>query len=265
MNGLCTKTSLRRSATAALLAAMLLQCPGAWCGSLKVKPLKLYFDSGNTTATLTLTNEGTRKVSVQLSSRAWTQDEDGGDQYAPTDDIVVFPKIVSIDPLQERIVRVGFQGAPGGAGERAYRLYVQELPVENPGELAMKFVVRMGIPVFAQGTGLRRSWALDDVDLVAQGLNVPVNNTGNQHLKVGTLTVTGQTSIAEEAFSSSMQGWYVLPGNKRSFVVPLDRELCDTATSLLVAVTVAGETRQQQSALTSAYCAALESAIPTPH
>ncbi len=253
-----------RPATAVVLVALLLQCPEGVCGSLKVKPLKLYFDPGNTTATLTLTNEGAEKVSVQVSSMAWTQ-EDGRDQYAPSADIVVFPKIVSIDPLEERVIRVGFQGASGVAGEQAYRLYVQELPVERPGELAMKFVVRMAIPVFAQGTGLYRSWALEDVDLVAEGLSVPVNNTGSQHVKVGTIAVTGQTSVDEEAFATSMEGWYVLPGNDRRFVVPLARALCDTAKSLRVSVTAAGETRQHESALTPADCAALESATPTLH
>jgi fimbrial chaperone protein len=209
---------------------------------LRVSPLKLEFNEDSNSALVRISNDGAEKFNVQLDAMSWTQDDTGQDQHTPTSDIVFFPRIFSIEPGDQRIARVGYEGAPAGSKELTYRLYAQELPVEEPGVTQMKFAIRMSIPIFVTPDQRQSGWDIDNIGLVEDGLSIRIENSGNHFISVGAIQMTGRTAAGEELFTLNEHGWYVLAGRSRVFSLGRARN-CEQLETLEVAVTRGDETR----------------------
>ena len=96
----------RRIAAACGLAAipvLFLTGMAASAQSLSVMPVNIYLAPGQSATTLTVTNQGTTKTAVQIRAFGWNQ-QDGGDQLAASDAVVVSPPIASIDPDRKSVV-----------------------------------------------------------------------------------------------------------------------------------------------------------------
>jgi fimbrial chaperone protein len=222
-----------------LLAAFILLAPAfVWAGSFKAVPIKLYFDARVKSAVLKITNEGDEKVTVQLDAMQWGQNEKGKDLFEETGDIVFFPTIVDIEKGEERIVRVGFQGQRALGEERTYRLFLEELPVTKPGVMALKFALRISIPIFIRPQKEAVEWAIDGVDLAGQRLAVRVRNSGNSHIFINKIRATGIDASGKEVFSRDVTGWYTLPGASKAFAMGVTPEEClNTGTIKLIVET----------------------------
>ena len=237
-----------------IIAALCLPVP-ALAGSFKAVPIKLFLDAGTQTTTLTVTNQGGEKVTVQLDAKQWSQDETGQDVYTDTRDIVFFPKIADIGKGEKRIVRVGYQGAKDPRREKTYRLFLQELPVTKPGEMALKFALRFGIPIFVKPRVEVSQWGLDDkLELAQESLKLKVKNTGSTHLMVGKIRASGVDESGAEVFSKEKAGWYALAGATKTFVLAVAREDCLKASAVTVDVEVDKTTRSARLAVDKAMC-----------
>src|SRR3972149_373030 len=84
----------------------------ARAGEWRVTPIRLVFDRGAKSGVVTVSNGGDEKIEVQMSASEWTQDAEGKDRYAETNDLVFFPTIMTIESKQERILRGGGRSAP---------------------------------------------------------------------------------------------------------------------------------------------------------
>lgn len=119
----------------------------AMAGSFTVTPIKLYLSKERKTTTIRVKNNAKEKVTVQVRGVSWSQDEDGKDRFEPTKEIVFFPKIFPLEPEEERILCLGYQGEWPGV-EKTYRIFLDELPVKRPGKTGLKMALSIGIPVF---------------------------------------------------------------------------------------------------------------------
>lgn len=226
-----------------LFTVLLAQSQNVLSNGFRVTPLKLYFDAGSKSTSLKIQNDSDQRVNLQLEAMTWHQDQEGKDLYAATREIIFFPKIFSIDANSEQIVRVGYQGVPASTKEKSYRLFIQELPVKAPGEAEMKFAIRLGIPVFVRPVENEHAWNVGFISLEKQGLSIRVNNTGNRYLMVGAMQAIGRDVGGKEIVRSEGQGWYVLAGQGRDFMLSVTRESCEKIVTLEVAITVDTETR----------------------
>lgn len=206
-------------------------------GSFKVVPIKLFLDNSTRTEVLKITNDSEEKVTVQLDAKEWSQDKEGEDRYELTGDIVFFPKIITLDKGEERIVRVGYQGKPG-AQERTYRLFLQELPVRKPEETTLMFALRLGVPIFIKPLKEIKGMAIEKVELSEGSLKVRVKNSGNIHFIVSKIKAKGIDSSGAEVFSKEIGGWYVLSGISRTFFIDIPREECLKASVIEVSAEV---------------------------
>ena len=103
-------------------------------------------------ASVSVVNDGAEKLSFQLQAMDWSQDLDGKDLYTESRDLIFFPKLMSVEPGQEAIVRIGFK-TNAASVEKTYRLFIEELPgvvkkVEGS-SAQINFLVRFGLPIFA--------------------------------------------------------------------------------------------------------------------
>lgn len=220
------------------LALSLAFAPGtALAGSFKVAPIKLFFDAKTKSAVVHVSNRDQEKSTLQLEALEWTQDGQGADQYAPTQDIVFFPKIMTLEKGEEKIVRVGYQVGPQKK-EKTYRLYLEELPVSEPGEIAVKTVLRLGVPIFIDPIEPHRKSVIDKVEVQAGAIGVTVKNIGNQHVLVSRIKATALSGAEAETFSKEVGGWYVLPGAAKTFYVDIPRDACEKSNTIKVAIKV---------------------------
>lgn len=208
----------------ALLIAYFL--PASLLGAeFSVSPIRIEFDRATRTSALTIRNDGTDKLQAQVTLSEWTQDETGKDVYAESKDLVFFPKLLTVEPDSEAIVRVGVRALPPAA-ERTYRLYVEEIPAPQKGGGAQVNVhVRFGVGIF-----VRPPVATFRGEIVGLGaekgvIRVPVRNTGTVSFKVDKVVLRG-TRKDTEPLLKELGGWYVLAGSTRTFQVVLSPVEC---------------------------------------
>ncbi len=215
---------IRHSLKAAVLTAafsMAAVFQSAFGGTFQVTPVRVELSAQQATAALTVSNNGTEPVVVQLQSSAWAQDA-GNDQYSDTNDLIASPPIFTILPGAEQIVRVGLRRRPDASAELSYRLYLQEVPAAPaPGFRGLQMALRIGIPVFVEATsksGPELRWTVEKA--AAGQLKVVLHNAGKAHIQVTDFKVTVPGSA--QALALQQVSFYLLPAQQRSWILPLN-------------------------------------------
>jgi len=209
----------------AALAGLAAPAP-ARAGAFAVVPVKLEMDGRATTTVLRITNQGEAQVAVQVSTKTWSQDADGQPVYADTTDVVVFPKLLTIEPGEERLLRVGYRGPQAGKTERTYRLFLEEISVGGEAKAGLSMNLRIGVPLFVAPDRARRAPALKALALDDGTLGVTVENRGNVRMVVGRITAAGVEEGGTKRVLAEQRGWYVLAGHSRTFRLQLPPEAC---------------------------------------
>jgi len=193
---------------------------------LTVTPMKLTFDNESRRAAVTVRNDGQGNITGRIAIFEWSQDAAGRDDYHETEDIVYFPKVMTLAEGEQRIIRLGYQGEMP-AREKAYRLIIG-VPSDaghgafRPGERA----AMADLTIFAHPAVLQAGALLEQVALAKSALTVVVRNAGNVHLLVTAVSVRGVAADGHEAFSREIAGSYVLGGAFRSFGALVPQEDC---------------------------------------
>jgi fimbrial chaperone protein len=212
------------SGRAALSAALLyISCLAANAASVNVVPVRVNLDPGQRSTVVTIQNTGEQALSMQADAFTWTQDEAAADIYAPSDDLLVVPRIFTVPGGGSQIVRIG-QIAPAPAPvETAYRVFFTELVSEegrsSPG---LKIRLRIGIPVFIAPAGDATA-ALDLVRSaqVEDGYEVVYRNSGNVHIQITRVSAkTNREDVTDNVSTDS--GLYLLPGTTGRVVMPIE-------------------------------------------
>ena len=94
-------------------------------GEFRVTPIRLDFDRGTKTGVVTIVNEGGEKLNAQMRAFEWSQTADGKDEYTETNDIIFFPRMMSLEKNEEKILRAGIK-MPATTKEKTYRLFIEE-------------------------------------------------------------------------------------------------------------------------------------------
>jgi len=226
-----------------LTALFFLVHSNSFAGSFKAIPVKLFVDDKSKTAVLRVINEGDDKVTIQLDAKSWRQDDAGKDIYEDTGDIIFFPKIANIEKGEERIIRIGYKGKQE-IREKTYRLFMQELPVTKPGEMALKFAVTMSIPIFVNpAKEVITDWTAEAAGFSEESLRVKVANKGNAHIIINKIKAIGLDETGKEVFSRDTTGWYALAGITKIFSVAIPQEECLKVKTLVVRTEVEKNSR----------------------
>jgi fimbrial chaperone protein len=217
--------SLRTLLPSLLPAVLLLFTASARGAEWRVAPIRIDLDRGAKSGAVTVYNGPGGKMQAQISASEWSQDEEGADRYVETNDLVFFPRILPFEAGQERVIRVGIR-TPAVKQERAYRLFIEEMPSLADSRLgtAVSVAVRFGVPVFVHPLKEEPQGAVESVSVDNGAIRVRVANRGNVHFKVEGLTVRGVGAKGEETFRKTVPGWYLLAGAKRTHSVAIPPE-----------------------------------------
>jgi fimbrial chaperone protein len=187
-------------------------------------------------------NSGDEKLNCQIDVKEWSQGADGKDVYTETKDIIFFPKIMTVEPHEQRAVRIGVK-VPASTKEKTYRLFIEEIPSQNKPTLSLAsgkitagltIAFRYAMPIFVEPLKPQKSGVVENMEMSKGVVKAAVRNTGNIRMKLHTVTFRGKAQDGKELFSKDAGGWYVLHGMLRRYEAAVPKELCGALATIEV-------------------------------
>ena len=203
-----------------LACALTLLAPAmAQAAQWNVDPVRVELSEQQQTAAIIVRNESDQPSSIQIQAVVWSQ-LDGLDVYTPTRDLLVSPPIATIPPNSDQVVRVALRRGADATRELAYRINLQELPVQaEPGFAGVQVALRIGLPVFVQPQ--RGDAAAKMVWSVARAggdqLRVALRNDGNAHVQISDFSLYAPGNA--QAITGESGSSYVLAGQAHEWLL----------------------------------------------
>ena len=224
----------RRSTTA---FSLFISCFATSAGEFIVNPVRLDVGHRAKSASVSVVNDGTDKLSFQLQAMDWTQDKDGKDVYTESRDLIFFPKLMTIEPRQEAVVRIGFK-TPATSVEKTYRLFIEELPgvvkkVEGSGA-QINFLIRFGLPIFGSPVLPQDGLAIEAVALKNGVFSFTAHNSGNRHQMYKSIRIEGINAANKPVFGLDIADRYLLALSSKPYKTTLSALQCRELTGLII-------------------------------
>lgn len=225
-------------AVAMLIAAW---APAPFAGEFTIAPLRVTLDRGNRASEISVRNEGTEPLRMQIQAMSWRQDSAGKDQYEPAEGLVYFPRALEIPPGESRLVRVGIRAAPV-TQEETYRLFVEELPPPGPASAptagaTVRVFLRVGVPVFVAPAVAERKIEITRLEMKGARAEWTVANQGNVHVAADRVQITASARDGTPLLTQQVQERYFLAGATRPLRYDIAPDLCRRVASVEVSVT----------------------------
>lgn len=184
-----------------------------------VDPVRVELSPKQQTAAIIVRNESDQPSSLQIQAVSWSQ-VDGKDVYTATRELLVSPPIATIAPKTYQVIRVALRRPADPSKELAYRINLQELPLEHATETTgVQVALRIGLPVFVQplkGDAVpKMAWSVARVS--DNQLKVQVRNQGNAHVQISDFSLHAAGAV--EALTSESVSSYVLAGQSREWLL----------------------------------------------
>jgi fimbrial chaperone protein len=193
-------------------------------GVFGISPIRVDLDRENKTASVTVSNDDPdKKLEMRATLFEWSQDAAGKDVYTESSDLVYFPRIFTIEKQDQRVVRVGLK-VPARATEKAYRLFIEELPPPRDPQqkgAAVVFVLRFGIPIFLRPDKEQSAAAIERIEVTPGKAAVIVKNGGNQNFQIQSLVIKAGSLLEKE-----IVGGYVLAGASKQVISDVPPDVC---------------------------------------
>jgi fimbrial chaperone protein len=237
------------------LSIVFLLCPcHTLAGDWKVSPIRIDLDKNTKSGVVNIVNEGTERLTVQMKAMEWTQNAEGKDVYTETEDLIFFPKVMTIDPKEDRILRAGIK-IPAVAKEKTYRLFVEEIPEPKKSEgMNVAIAIRFGVPIFVKPLKAEPKGEIQKIELLKGLVSATVKNTGIIHFMINTVSIKGRNDKGEEIFITDVNGWYLLSDVSRIYSTEVPREICRDLASIDVQVVTDKHTLNGKADVDTAMC-----------
>ena len=208
----------------AAFSGALLASSAASASGLQVAPTSLELAANKNADGLWLSNTGDGTLHAQVRVFHWTQ-EGGEEKLAPSRGLTISPPILQIDAGARQLVRVIRSSAPPSVDEDAYRVLIDELPVDESQNTAgdaskpagpqsgLQYVLRYSVPIFVQPSGSVAPKLSGKVVREGDQTFIEVTNQGTGHAQLGNMVLIDAQDKREE-LSAGLVG-YVLPGQTK--------------------------------------------------
>jgi fimbrial chaperone protein len=206
--------------------SVLFLIPFAFAGQFSVSPIRLDFDRHIKSGSITVLNQGTEPLDLQMRAMEWTQDAEGKDQYAETNDIIFFPRIMTLQGGESRILRMGIR-LPATLKEKTYRLFLEEIPnLKKTEGTQVAIAVRFGVPIFVKPIEEKPRGEVEKIELSKGNLRIVIKNIGNVHFLIDKIYIRGKNASSQYVFSKELNGWYLLSEDSRLYTTSISQEDC---------------------------------------
>lgn len=210
-------------------AGMLLLAGDAFAGEFTINPIRLDLGASAKSGAFVIKNEDKRPISFQMQAMQWSQDAAGKDVYSDTQGLVFYPKILTIEPGQEGLIRVGAKGSAEPT-EKTYRLFIEELPglpqsgQENGAQI--KVMIRFGAPVFVTPPVSRDALDIDALTLDKGIITFAAKNSGNRHHFVQGIDLKGEDASGAALYAVTLADRYLLNGSVKHYDAKIPAAQC---------------------------------------
>jgi fimbrial chaperone protein len=205
---------------------LLLASYPALAGDFQISPITLELARGVNSGVFTVINEGQEKINFQITLSEWTQDSTGKDVYFESTDIIFFPKIMTLEVGEQRVIRVGLKSSRGLL-EKTYRIFIEQIPSrEKSTGVNIAVSIRFAPPIFVKPADIKASGAIDTIALTKGKISAVVRNTGNVHFRMTSIVIKGRSASGAEVFSKEIAGWYLLNHVARNIEASFPQEKC---------------------------------------
>ena len=142
------------------LVGLLAACTGgnSLAGSFSISPVRVFLESRQRAAALTIVNSADTEVVLQADVLRWSQDGAGNDQLEPSDDLIVSSPILKVPAQGRQVVRLARLVAPDPQRQLTYRLLLREVPdtsrAMQPGA-SLPIALVLSIPIFLSPPGVQ--------------------------------------------------------------------------------------------------------------
>lgn len=198
----------------------------AQASSFQVNPIRITLTPRGSSSLLTVRNDSKERLRFQIEYFAWDQSNQGEMILKPTDDLIVYPTLLSVDAGNERNVRVGAKN-PLVAKEKSYRIFVEELPSLQKSKVAgVRILTRLGVPIFIQPQKQKFAGQIDRIAVHKSELSFSLINHGNVHFFPKAIRVKGSDSTGAATLEQDLQAWYILAEGSRNYRFELPESWC---------------------------------------
>jgi fimbrial chaperone protein len=253
MSIICCKRAT--SVIRAFFSLIALVCAGvALAGTFQVNPIRITLSQQSSSSLLTVRNDSMEKVRFQIGVFEWDQSPDGEMLLNPTEDLIFFPNLLTIDPGNERNIRVGTNKSIVSR-EKSYRIFVEELPpAENSEAQGIRILTKMGVPIFIQPAKRLMQGQVEQMKLAEGKFSFEINNAGNVHFFPRFVHVHGKGPMGETLFERELQAWYILSGGIRRYSIDIAQTDCPKLQDLAVEVELEGKTLKENFSMPPSVC-----------
>ena len=212
-----------------VLVLFFLQTEEGRTSTFNVSPLKIVLSGKSSSALVEITNQSAEPLRLQLSVSSWDQSLTGEVLLKETDEVILFPPLLTIEPGEKRKVRLGTV-TPRGVTEKSYRIVLEELPpaADSPTEARnqIRVLTRMTIPVFLEPSKQVASGHITDLTVHRSAVSFEIRNTGTTHFTIQQVEVVGTGATGRPLLTRQLDGWYVLAGGSRRYDLSLSADEC---------------------------------------
>ena len=190
-----------------------------------VTPVEAILSVHNRSQLLTIQNNSSETMRLQLSAFGWRDGANGEPVLSPTDEIIFFPELFSLLPGESRKIRVG-SFVPAGEAEKTYRLYISQLkPLETPVARVttgpqIRVLLNIGIPIYIEPVAPSFVGEIDKFAMSNGVLSFELRNSGNLHFTARKMLVQGIGADGHTIFSRTANGTRILKGDVREYQLP---------------------------------------------
>jgi P pilus assembly chaperone PapD len=199
-----------------------------------ISPYWLNLPHSQTTAQLDVTNDRDVPVTYEFSAFAWEQRPDDEMVLTPSADITATPDSLTVGPHEKALVKVELAPRAASEVERTYRVKIREASVPRAQDEMMQMLAAMTVPVFVVPEGANASGGIDIAPIKNGKLEFAVQVTGNAHVFVKDVEVSGQDKTGQDTFRFNQAAWYILAGGRRDFHAQLSRKDCNKAAAMKI-------------------------------
>jgi len=204
--------------------------------SFEVSPIRVTFSPQESTALMTVRNDGDQRLRLQVSVMAWDQNKRGEMVLATTDDIIFYPNLLTVEPGTQRNLRVGVNGAVV-AREKTYRIFVEELPSNVKLQFTgVRIITKVSIPIFIRPAKAEHKNTIERIGLRGSDVTFELKNQGNVHIQPRELRVKGVATDGSLQLERKIPGWYILAGGLREYRIDVAKSECMKIRELTVEV-----------------------------